>query len=384
MIKDSIISLLDSMKYKGKYIIRIKENFEWGFILKSTEKFENFLEKERLYLFLHPETNPYCENNRIKKFVSVEKGYKDICVGYLECDKCKKLVLNKTKSTWMEKYGVDNISKSTEIKEKKEKTSMENWGVSQPLSSTVVRDKGIETIKSIYGEDIVNIFQVKEIKEKSKNTTLHKYGVDNISKNDSIKNKKKQTCFENYGYENPNQVPEIIEKRKNTNLKKYGVDVPTKNKDVSKKIMENKIKNGSFDVSNSSMEATLYFRNYCLHRGYDLEQVAFSDKENGLFEFGYNFDGKWFLYDFVAFERGFRGNKNKIIEIVEYNGPFHYTEEDVRERGEEKAYPWKSKNVTIAESYAIDKEKELLAKKNLTNNYKIVWSEKYHKKGEIV
>lgn len=375
-MKEGIISLLKSMRYKGKYLLRIKQNFDWELILKQTEIYKEFSDKERLYLFLNPEINPFCGNERPKKFISIYLGYKDICCDYLQCDICKELVLNKTKTVWKEKYGVDNISKSVEIKKKKEETSIRNWGVCQPLSSNIVKEKSKKTKFEKYGNENYSN------REKSKETCLSKYSVDNPSKLETVKQKKTETSLKNYGVDNPNKSEIVQNKRKVTNILKYGFDVATKNETVKNKIMQTKIKNGSFSISNSSTEATLYFRNYCDINGYDKNQVAFSDFENGLFEFGYNFGGKWYLYDFVAFEEGFRGNVDKIIEIIEYHGPFHYTQQDVIERGEKNAYPWGSKNITIKESFENDQTKEYLAKKFLTKNYKIIWAEKYHKLNE--
>ena len=96
-------------------------------------------------------------------------------------------------------------------------------------------------------------------------------------------------------------------------------------------------------------------------------------------EWGYYFD-RWYLYDFVAFEKGHRGDSTKILEIVEYHGPFHYTIEDANARGNDMAYPWKSKSITIMESYKNDCKKEQFARDNLTKNYNIIWAEKWHRK----
>lgn len=140
--------------------------------------------------------------------------------------------------------------------------------------------------------------------------------------------------------------------------------------------METKIFRNSFAGINCSKEATEYFRKYIKNSKYDLDQLAYNDSEYNLFEWGYrdiDCGNRWFLYDFVAFEKGYRGNKDHIIEIIEYHGPFHYTADDVTMRGHEKAYPWKSKNTTIKESKVIDDMKEKLALK-FTNNYKIIWA----------
>lgn len=114
------------------------------------------------------------------------------------CYECGvKYITNKIKGTFIKKYGVDNISKLPEIKEKKkhtfynnfgtdygkceainkqrEETCLNKYGVKSPLESKLIRDKANKTIKEKYGVD--NIFQSKEIIEKIKQTNLKRYGV---------------------------------------------------------------------------------------------------------------------------------------------------------------------------------------------------------------
>lgn len=224
-----------------------------------------------------------------------------------------------------------------------------------------------------YGVD--NYWKRTDLVEQS---MIEKYGVRNPGLMDDHIEKMKATNLELYGVEWSASSPEVNERRKSTNLEKYGVEIPMKNKLVSQKMMDTKTKNGGFDVSNSSLEATEYFRKYILEKGYTMTQVAFADSDNGLHEWGYYFD-RWYLYDFVAFEQGHRGDASKILEIVEYNGPFHYTEEEAKDRGSEKAAPWASSKMTIAESVERDKRKEKFAR-TLTENYQVVWAEKYHNK----
>lgn len=211
-----------------------------------------------------------------------------------------------------------------------------------------------------------------QIKNKIKKIFIEKYGVDNPSKNPLIKEKKKQTCLLNHGVESPLQSAEIRRKTAETNIKKYGKPIPTQNKNIAKKIAETKVKNGGFSKSNSSNSATKYIRNYIKEKGYDIEQCAYTDLELNLHEWGIYYNGRWVLYDLVVFEKGHRGDKTKILEILEYHGPFHYTYEDVIIKGNEKAYPWKTNNTTIKESYERDLEKEKLGK-SLTSNYIVVW-----------
>lgn len=228
-----------------------------------------------------------------------------------------------------------------------------------------------------YGTECV--LQNEEVKQKIKQTNLDRYGVDNPSLCPEIHQKKIETSLRNFGVEYSTQSEEIREKAKRTNLEKYGVTSPMKIPEIAQKSVETRIKNNCYGISNSSNECRNFIKNYISEKGYDILQCAFSDVENNLYEWGYNVNGRWILYDLVVFEPSHRGNREKIIEILEYHGPFHYTEKDVKERGNEKATPWASSKRTIKESYEIDKLKEEFAK-SLTMNYNIIWSNKYHSK----
>ena len=237
--------------------------------------------------------------------------------------------------------------------------------------------KAIQTNLKRYG--VENPFQSEEIKNKIKQKNLEKYGVENPSQSSEIKQKKIETSLKNYGVINPTQSEIIKQKSKQTNIEKYGVSYAMKLPEVAQKSVETRFKNNNYIKSTSSGEARDFIRNYIKQKGYDLNQCAFSDNENNLYEWGYQYKGRWILYDLVVFENGFRGNKDKIIEILEYHGPFHYTEKDALERGCEKATPWMKSKMTIKESYDIDMLKEQFAR-SLTYKYTIIWSEKYHNK----
>lgn len=94
--------------------------------------------------------------------------------GYYTCS--AKCAISKNKRTNLEKYGVENVSKSEIIKEKKQKTTYDNFGVKSPFESS-------------------------DIKNKIKKTNLEKYGVENVSKSEIIKQKVKKTNLEKYGNE---------------------------------------------------------------------------------------------------------------------------------------------------------------------------------------
>jgi len=226
------------------------------------------------------------------------------------------------------------------------------------------------------------------ISKKRKQTNIQRYGTEQFfSRNDLMESammqkhgvrnpglipdhieKSKATNLERYGVEWGANAPEVVDRRIQTNLKRYGVDIAIKNPIIAQKGVRTKIANGGFTKSNSSIEATIFIRKYISSKGYQVDQVAYADLDLNLHEWGIYHNGCWILYDLVVFEQGCRGDKSKIIEILEYHGPFHYSKQDADERGEQLAYPWKSNKTTIKESYNRDMIKEKLAK-SLTENY---------------
>ena len=87
---------------------------------------------------------------------------------YYACSrKCSE---QKNKDTILEKYGVENISNSQIIKDKKVETCLSNFGVEHPQQSKDIFQKGKKTKLEKYGdENYTNI-------EKAKSTSLQKYG----------------------------------------------------------------------------------------------------------------------------------------------------------------------------------------------------------------
>lgn len=78
------------------------------------------------------------------------------------CQICVKK--ERTEKTLMQKYGVNNVSKSDIIKERKRKTTIKNWGVD-------------------------NVFQNQEIKNKIISDNINKYGCCHHNQSDIIKQK---------------------------------------------------------------------------------------------------------------------------------------------------------------------------------------------------
>ena len=119
--------------------------------------------------------------------------------------------INKIKKTSLEKYGVDNPSKSFEVKEK-------------------IRDSHFQRYDGKYNT------QTEEFKEYFKETCLKKYGVDNPSKSFEVKQRIKEAHFQRYDGKYNTQTEEFKKDSKETCLKKYRVEHPVMNIDIKNKI----------------------------------------------------------------------------------------------------------------------------------------------------
>ena len=362
-----IVSILERMKYKGAYLSKLRELEIWQYIIDSYEYPAQINDADILYLYLNPGVNLFCPSGNKKRYLSLQRGYGKYCTDK-SCLICRDNKTNAAIQGVLDKYGVNNVGKLPQsIAARKD-----FW--SDPNNVELWNGKRKITNNERYGCD--NVFQNEDIKQRITEKCISLYGVDNVSKSDIIKERKRMTCFNNYGVNAALQSDEIKLKRRCNMLDQYGVEHSMQLAEVVNKMMNTKIKNGTLYRGGSSMEATTYFRNHVKLMGYNTDQVAYHDNDYGLHEWGYFFD-RWYLFDFVAFERGFRGNKDKIIEIIEYNGPFHYTLQDVELRGDDQAYPWKDKTITIKESYNLDQRKEKYAKQ-LCNKYTVIWPERYH------
>jgi len=161
-------------------------------------------------------------------------------------EKVKKIMLNK--------YGVDNYSKTEEYNEKCKKTNLEKYGVEYPTQNTDFYEKIKETNLKKYGT--VCALQNTEINEKTKITNLKKYGVEHNSQNKEIKNKKMETSLANYGVEYPIQNCEIKEKIKKIKLEKYGVEHYSKTEEYKEKFKNTCMER--YDVENPTQNSEIY------------------------------------------------------------------------------------------------------------------------------
>lgn len=184
------------------------------------------------------------ENNIIafKYFKNINRSKLNIYTCII-CSDIKRKITNNIN------YGVNNVSQSNIIKDKKIKTTLENWKVENPSQSIEIKEKKTKTMLKNYGVEYV--FQSETLRNNIKKTCLEKYndenynnrtdsvqtclkkyGCENISQNEDIKQIKIKTCLKNWGVENQLQNEIIKENIKKTNLKKYGCEYAIQNNEI--------------------------------------------------------------------------------------------------------------------------------------------------------
>ena len=187
---------LDKQKYIEEYTYEF-ECLECGRKLKSQVSLNKHIkEKHSLseyYLkYINPDAGTCKHCGKPTKFIDIRRGFRNFCnstcANYFrhanrteEQRKAINAKISKTnqleetkakyKQTCLDKYGVDNASKSEEVKEK-------------------IRQRHIE----LFGCE--NAFQSKEAKEKSKQTCLQKFGYEYASQSPEFKEKAKKTVEE--------------------------------------------------------------------------------------------------------------------------------------------------------------------------------------------
>lgn len=158
--------------------------------------------REKVYLYRHNlEDVPKCKE--CGKRLEFHGSYTTFCS--IRCVRNNKDVQEKMKATTLKKYGVENPSQCSEIKQKKINTHLKNYGT-------------------------VNNFCNDKIKEKAHNTIKERYGVNYPLESKDIHKKVRQSNKERYGVNYPLENKEIRQKIKETNLSRYGVDNLIKDK----------------------------------------------------------------------------------------------------------------------------------------------------------
>lgn len=185
MNKQEIIEIIDNpLRLRESYFINNHEDI-YHSIIEYTKEL-NIPFKQKIWHYINQEPN-YVLCKKCKCEVSFNRnwkmGYKEYCSA--KCVQSSELTKEKRKKTSLEKWGVDNPSKSEVVKSKIENTNIERWGFKSSFQNKEVREKWLNTIKEKWEVD--HIFQLESIKEKSKITSLNKFGTEHFVQSDEYK-----------------------------------------------------------------------------------------------------------------------------------------------------------------------------------------------------
>jgi hypothetical protein len=202
------------------------------------KEIKDFQISEKIYYWVNElSTLQLCDCGNHKKFIGFKNGYRTTC-GEKDC------YVKKRKETCVEKFGVDNPKKSSQIIEKEKENIKNKWG-DHYMKSKVVQDKFKKTMINKWGVEWSQ--QSDELKEKSKITwennaekltiiQSRRQTLLNKSKDekDEINKKRINTISENFGtYENFIQYR--LEAIKKVSFDNWGVEHHFKSPEVIQK-----------------------------------------------------------------------------------------------------------------------------------------------------
>jgi hypothetical protein len=176
----------------------------------------NFTElpfKEKVWLFVEGKNEiPKClECGTPTNFERFNSGYRTFCSK--SCKSKNKIVKEKIKNTFIEKYG-GHPMKSDVIKKKIEDSNLKKYGHKSHLSSNEIKNKIEKTNLEKYG--VKRPLQSVEILNKTQKTLLEKYGVNHGLQSKEIRDKTHISFVEN------NDISALQEKIGLTKLERYG------------------------------------------------------------------------------------------------------------------------------------------------------------------
>ena len=189
--------------------------WEFPFDFKFSQKLYHYFNNDPdLKLGLCPVCNNRCT------FVNINIGYQKHCS--IKCLGMDDIIKTQRKKSCLDKYGVDNYSKTQECKEKVKNTNKRIFGKDYYQQTNEYKDRVKITCQEKYNND--TYFGSDDCKKKTKQTCLDKYGSTSYTKTQECQDKIRKTTREKYGVNRYSQTDECKQKVKESFQNHYGVD----------------------------------------------------------------------------------------------------------------------------------------------------------------
>ena len=186
--------------------------------IMSAEICANKSFSERLFIYFNPHATGLCKVcGRPTKFRNFKSGYPIDCSS--KCSNSDPDKKETCRQTVINRYGVENVSKSSVVKDRICNTFKEKYGVEWVGQSKEVQAKQKATCIERYGVPIP--FQMDDFQEKSIQTCRKKYGTDYAVQSQEVKSKITASYIDKAGFTNPSYNPDVIDKRRETNFKNF-------------------------------------------------------------------------------------------------------------------------------------------------------------------
>jgi len=147
---------------------------------KLIELYGNRPINELLYLGGNPLARQKCELNKPLKFIDKNAGYKRFCAVSKSCS----CYIEFAKNNRLEKYKEFSEEKKKNRLEKFRQTNLEKYGVDNPTKNTEIKNRQKETAQEKYGVECILLLPENQLSKNSveannkrKNTLVEKYGV---------------------------------------------------------------------------------------------------------------------------------------------------------------------------------------------------------------
>lgn len=186
--------------------------------IMSAEICANKSFSERLFIYFNPHATGLCKVcGRPTKFRNFKSGYPIYCSS--KCSNSDPDKKETCRQTVINRYGVENVSKSSVVKDRICNTFKEKYGVEWVGQSKEVQAKQKATCIEKYG--VPTPFQMDDFQEKSIQTCRKKYGTDYATQSQEVKSKITASYIDKPGFTNPSYNPDVIDKRRETNFKNF-------------------------------------------------------------------------------------------------------------------------------------------------------------------